>query len=150
MLLTPSPCHKLSHLLGPPPLPRAWRTLWTAPNILHRRRLWRDSPGARPNIWETPMHLSVFTAFSLQKLVLLFQYFRQVYASELIHCLMLNFLLWRMYSDRRCHQQRRQSGSKSEGWGRESGRSNFRFQSKNFRFSWRNVQFSRQKFWRLF
>ena len=27
MLLTPSPCHKLSHLLGPP---RAWRTLWTA------------------------------------------------------------------------------------------------------------------------
>ena len=26
----PSPCHKLSHLLGPPP-PRAWRTLWTAP-----------------------------------------------------------------------------------------------------------------------
>ena len=31
MLLTPSPSHKLSHLLGPP-TPRAWRTLWTAPN----------------------------------------------------------------------------------------------------------------------
>ena len=31
MLFTPPPpCHKLSHLLGPPP-PRAWRTLWTAP-----------------------------------------------------------------------------------------------------------------------
>jgi len=30
MPFTPSPCHRLSLLLGPPP-PRAWRTLWTAP-----------------------------------------------------------------------------------------------------------------------
>ena len=27
--LGPIPCHRLSHLLGPPP-PRAWLTLWTA------------------------------------------------------------------------------------------------------------------------
>src|SRR6218665_3916965 len=33
---SPFPCHKLSHLLGPPPS-RALRTLWTAPyTILHR------------------------------------------------------------------------------------------------------------------
>src|SRR6218665_1739725 len=30
----PSPCHKLSHLLGSPP-PLAWRTLWTAPIHIH-------------------------------------------------------------------------------------------------------------------
>ena len=29
--LDPSTCHKLSHILGPLS-PRAWRTLWTAPN----------------------------------------------------------------------------------------------------------------------
>src|SRR6218665_3547981 len=33
MLLTPSPCQKLSHLPGPLP-PRASRTLWTAPFCL--------------------------------------------------------------------------------------------------------------------
>ena len=33
LLDSPPPCHKLSHLLEPPPLP-AWRTLWTAP--MHR------------------------------------------------------------------------------------------------------------------
>jgi len=31
---TPPSCHKLSHLLGPPP-PRAWRALWTAPRGFH-------------------------------------------------------------------------------------------------------------------
>ena len=31
----PSPCHKLSHLLGPPHPPRAWRTLWTVPKWIH-------------------------------------------------------------------------------------------------------------------
>src|SRR6218665_2533814 len=38
MLFTPSLCHKLSHLLGPPP-PRARRTLWTAPYICYNRML---------------------------------------------------------------------------------------------------------------
>ena len=40
MLLTPSPCHKLSYLLGPPP-PRAWRTLWTVPNFMKFMKLWK-------------------------------------------------------------------------------------------------------------
>ena len=33
----PPPAHKLSHLLGPPP-PRAWRTLWKAPQRRPFRR----------------------------------------------------------------------------------------------------------------
>jgi len=32
MLLTPSPCHKLSHFLGPLFPPRSWRTLWSKIN----------------------------------------------------------------------------------------------------------------------
>ena len=33
MIFTPSPCHKLSHFLRPPPPSGAWHTLWTAPKL---------------------------------------------------------------------------------------------------------------------
>ena len=67
MLFTPSPCHKLSHLLGPPPRPRAWRTLWTAPyrqtdrglmfciiiiaTCLIRANNWVPGPESRPAVY---------------------------------------------------------------------------------------------------
>ena len=35
----PSPCHKLSHFLRPPPPSGAWHTLWTAPYLFYFVRL---------------------------------------------------------------------------------------------------------------
>ena len=43
---TPPPCHKLSHLLGPPP-PRAWPTLWTAHGTKCNEIPWHETSQKR-------------------------------------------------------------------------------------------------------
>src|SRR6218665_1786155 len=66
MLLTSSPCHKLSHILGPSP-PRACRTLWTAPGqILHSQSPLQTSTSRVHSMHKTFTFLLTFYGHTLQ------------------------------------------------------------------------------------